>query len=486
MSIVSEPGVQYEMTVGGGALASSYFDVTDPSTGQVFVQAPACTKAELDMTMSAATSAFLDWSRDEERRREVLRKCGAAIAERTEEIARVHSREQGKPITVSIGLVAGIARGFTTYADFEIPRLTVQDDESAIIQVIRRPLGVVSIIRPWNGLVTDILATALLTGNTVVLKPSPFNPLGALALGQVLRDIVPPGVLNVVSGPDPLGEWLVDHPGSRGIAFTGSIETGRRINVAAARDLKRVILELGGNDAAILLDDVDPAKIARKIFWAAFGGSGQVCVAIKRLFVPESMISAVVDALAEIANEVRVGDPLSADVEMGPITTEPHFERVKELVADAIHAGAQIAAGGHPLDRPGYYFAPTILTGVREGVRIVDEEQFGPVLPVLSYRSVDEAVERANATKFGLGSSVWSADSDRAAAVADRLESGMCWINTHGDGVLDDRSPFGGIKESGLGSQNGIWGIYALTDAETMWQNRSAFGSASVAPWLKQ
>jgi acyl-CoA reductase-like NAD-dependent aldehyde dehydrogenase len=290
-------------------------------------------------------------------------------------------------------------------------------------------------------------------------------------MGEILAEVLPPGVLNVVSGGDELGGWMTEHPVPRKISFTGSVATGKRVAAAAAPDLKRVTLELGGNDAAIVLDDADPATVAEGIFAAAFMNTGQVCSAIKRVYVPEALHDSVVEALAAKAAAARVGAGTEEGVELGPINNQPQLRRVSELVSEAIAHGATAVAGGAPLDRPGYFFAPTILTGLTDGERIVDEEQFGPALPVISYRDVDDAVARANATSFGLSGSVWSADAERASAVANDLECGTAWVNTHL--ALAPHQPFGGFKWSGIGVENGPWGLVGFTELQVRHVSRA-------------
>jgi acyl-CoA reductase-like NAD-dependent aldehyde dehydrogenase len=314
------------------------------------------------------------------------------------------------------------------------------------------------------------IAPALAAGNTVVLKPSPFTPLATLRLGELLRPVLPPGVLNVVSGGDALGVRMTGHPAVRKITFTGSVATGKRVAAAAAPDLKRITLELGGNDPAIVLDDADVDAVADGIFWSSFANAGQICSAIKRVYVPRSLHDALVDALADRARKVVVGDGTEKGTRLGPITTRPQFERVCELVEDALARGARAAAGGAPLDRPGNFFAPTVLTGIEDGVRIVDEEQFGPALPVVAYRDLEDAVERANGTHFGLDGSVWSADPERAASVATRLECGTVWINTHL--VQGPAQPFGGARWSGIGVENGPWGLAGFYELQTLYRAR--------------
>jgi len=461
---------EFQMTIDGKAVSSKEsFGVIDPSRGSAFAKAPECTREQLDAAMDSAATAFRPWSRDEARRRQVLRECAAALRARVEELARVLTQEQGKPLAKAIGEIHGTAFWFDYTASLEIPVEVVQDDASKRVEVRRRPLGVVGAITPWNFpvlLAAWKIAPALLAGNTVVIKPSPFTPLSTLALGEVLRPVLPPGVLNVVSGGDALGAWVSTHPAVRKVSFTGSVETGKKVAAAAAPDLKRITLELGGNDPAIILQDVDPAAIADKLFWGAFENSGQVCSAVKRVYVHESKYDALLSELAQRARAVKMGSGLEAGTELGPINNKPQFERVCGLVADALKSGARAVAGGAPRKGDGYFFEPTILADVAEGMRIVDEEQFGPALPVLTYRDVDDAVERANATMFGLSGSVWSKDSRRAADIAGRLECGTAWVNQHLD--ILPTTPFGGAKWSGIGVENGKWGLYGFTETQVI------------------
>jgi acyl-CoA reductase-like NAD-dependent aldehyde dehydrogenase len=462
------------MTIGGtAATADATFDVVNPATGEPFATAPDCTEDQLDRAVRSAADAFGSWCVDEDARRQALATAAEQLKAAADDLAPVLSAEQGKPVSDARGEVLGAAAWCQYFASLELPSEVVQDDDRAFVEVVRRPLGVVAAITPWNfpvSLAAWKLAPALLAGNTVVLKPSPYTPLSNLALGALLCDVVPPGVLNVISGRDPLGAWMTAHPLVRKISFTGSVATGKKVAAAAAPDLKRVTLELGGNDPAVLLDDVDPGAIADALFWSAFGNNGQVCSAIKRIYAPEAIYGDVVDALAERARAVRVGAGTDEGVQLGPINNRPHLERVVELVADALANGAEAAAGGHRMDRPGYFFEPTILAGASDGSRIVDEEQFGPVLPVVAYRDLDDAVARANATHFGLGASVWGADADRAAHVARGLEAGTVWVNTHLQ--IKPRQPFGGLKWSGIGVENGPWGYYAFTDIQTVYVAR--------------
>jgi acyl-CoA reductase-like NAD-dependent aldehyde dehydrogenase len=330
-------------------------------------------------------------------------------------------------------------------------------------------MGVVAAITPWNFpliLACWKLAPALRAGNTIVVKPSPFTPLSTLKMVEVLARVLPPGVVNAVSGGDDLGRRMTGHPVPRKISFTGSAAAGREVGVAAAADLKRVTLELGGNDAAIVLDDVDVSAVAEKLFWTAFLNNGQACAAVKRLYVPRSLQGEIAEALAAVATSVPVGDGREPETVLGPINNAPQFERVKELVAAALDGGGTALSGGAAFDRPGYFFPPTILTGIAEGTAVVDEEQFGPALPVMPYDDVEEAIGRANATTFGLGGSVWSADVERARAIAERLECGTAWVNTHV--ALGPYQPFGGHKSSGIGIENGLLGLAGFGEPQVL------------------
>ena len=468
----------FVMTIGGDAVpAADSFGVVNPANGEVFAHAPECTPQQLDAAFDAAAKAQRDWKADESFRRATLVKMADVLLASGTELAPILTAEQGKPLGDANIEVFASAIWCQYFAGLETPSQIIQDDAEAIVEVVRRPVGVVAAITPWNFPLTLAfwkIAPALLAGNTLVLKPSPFTPLTTLKTVEVLRDVMPPGVLNVVSGGDELGAWMTAHPVPRKVSFTGSIETGKKVAKSAAPDLKRVTLELGGNDPAIVLDDADPAVVGKAIFAGAFNNNGQVCSAVKRVYVPEALYDEVVEALVGQASAIKVGDGTEAGTKLGPINNKPQFERVKELVGDAISHGATAATGGNAMDRPGYFFEPTILTDVSDGTRIVDEEQFGPALPVIAYRDIDDVVERANATHFGLSGSVWGADGDRAAAVARRLECGTAWVNTHL--ALSPQQPFGGFKWSGIGVENGPWGLAEFTEVQAVHRSKGSDG----------
>jgi acyl-CoA reductase-like NAD-dependent aldehyde dehydrogenase len=439
--------------------------VVNPATEEIVGHVAECTPAQLDSVLTTAAEAQTAWAADSDGRCNAMEKTAAAVEIEADRIAAVLTAEQGKPLGLARREVMGVAGRLRYFAHLDLEPEVLQDDDGGRVEIVRRPLGVVAAITPWNfpvGLAGWKLAPALRAGNAVVIKPSPFTPLSTLLLGEVLDSVLPHGVVSVVTGGDDVGAGLVAHPVPRKVSFTGSVAGGMAVNAAAAADLKRVTLELGGNDPGVVLDDADPAAIASGIFWGAFMNTGQACAAVKRVYVPEAMHDALVDALVAIATTVRVGDPTDEATQLGPLTTRPQFERVAGLVDDARDHGGVAACGGHALDGPGWFYAPTILTGVADGVRVVDEEQFGPMLPVIPYRELDDALARANRGSFGLGSSVWTADPERGAVVARRIDAGMTWVNAHP--VSSVEHPFGGIKHSGLGVENGIWGLHSFTD----------------------
>ncbi|MEX2205194.1 MAG: aldehyde dehydrogenase family protein [Myxococcota bacterium] len=460
----------YTMTIDGKAeSAQATFGVINPATEEVFAQPPECTRGQLDAAMESAATAYKAWKKDEARRRQALLDCAEALKARMAELAPILTQEQGKPLDKAMEEIFGAAIWFQYTASLQIPVEVVQDNEQGRIEIRRRPLGVVGAITPWNfPLMLGVwkIAPALLAGNTVVIKPSPFTPLTTLKLGEILRSVLPPGVLNVVSGGNDLGSWITGHPAVRKISFTGSVATGKKVAAAAAPDLKRVTLELGGNDAAIVLGDVDVKSTAQKLFWGAFSNTGQICSAIKRVYVPESIYGAVVNELAEIARGVKVGNGLEAGMQLGPLNNKPQFDRVSELVDDARKHGARIVTGGKRLGVKGYFYAPTIVADIQDGARLVDEEQFGPALPIVSYRDVEDAVERANATHYGLSGSVWSANAEKAAEVARELDCGTAWVNQHL--AIAPHLPFGGAKWSGIGVENGPWGLLGFTEIQVV------------------
>lgn len=443
------------------AARGEHFAVLDPATGEAFDVAPDQRPDELDAVVGRAQAAWPGWRSDPAARAKALLDAADAVETAGSGLAPLLTREQGKPLAESYAEIARVAARLRYFADSAPETRRIRDGRPVRGEVRWRPLGPVAAIVPWNfplQLASAKFAPALAAGNTVVLKPSPFTPLATRLLGSVVSEALPKDVLTIVTGHEPLGARLASHPGIRHVTFTGSVPTGRAVAAGAAASLARVTLELGGNDAAILLDDVDVERIAERLFWAAFRNCGQVCMAVKRVYAPARLHSQVVEALAHHARTVVVGPGLDPASRLGPVNNAPQLARVERYTARALAAGARAAAGGHRLDRPGYFFAPTVLTDVPPTDPVVTDEQFGPVLPVLPYGNLDEAVEAANNTGFGLGGSVWGTDLDRAEAVADRLECGTAWINHHAE--LSLAQPFAGIKDSGVGVAGGPWGLY--------------------------
>ncbi|RMF21029.1 MAG: aldehyde dehydrogenase family protein, partial [Deltaproteobacteria bacterium] len=333
------------------------FEVIDPATGEPFAEAPEATREQLDEAVAAARRAFAGWSQTSlEERKRVLTDITAAIKPKIPELADLLVREQGKPRDRASSEAAGAMTWFRVTAGYDLPVEVVRDDEGGRIEVRRRPIGVVGGITPWNFpliLATWKIAPALLTGNTIVLKPSPYTPLTTLVLGELIREVVPPGVVNIVSGGDELGRWMTTHPGIDKISFTGSVETGKAIMAAVAPDLKRLTLELGGNDAGIVLPDVDVEQAAPRIFEAAFGNTGQVCSALKRLYVHEDVYDPMCEALVELARKAKVGPGSEEGVDFGPLNNEMQLRKVIDLVEDAKAHGARVLVGGERMDRPG-------------------------------------------------------------------------------------------------------------------------------------
>ncbi|MBS0351029.1 MAG: aldehyde dehydrogenase family protein [Proteobacteria bacterium] len=460
------------MTINGVAVngEATGFPVINPATEQEIVLCPAASEKQVDSAVQAAHQAFKEWRKSTiEHRRELLHQCAEQIKENRDSLAKLLSQEQGKPLARAEEEIDDSIELLQHVAKISIPNVILQDDNDARVEVLHKPLGVVAAIIPWNYpvyIAVNNLAMTLLAGNTIVIKPSPYTPLSTLLMADLLRKIIPAGAFNVVSGGDQVGAYLTKHPRIDKINFTGSVEVGKKIAQIAAKNLKPVTLELGGNDPAIVLPDADVKKIAEPLFWGAFTNTGQICIAIKRLYVHESVLEPLVAELKRIAESIKLGEGTDPGVQMGPLNNAAQLKKVKSLVADAKRKGAKIITGGKSLRRPGYFYPPTIITGVQEGFRIVDEEQFGPVLPIISYSDVEKVVALANNSKWGLGASVWTSDWRKGTALAQRLESGTAWVNqvfsTH------PHAPFGGVKESGVGREGGIWGFAGQSELQTL------------------
>lgn len=442
-------------------------DILDPATGDVIGRAPVHTVDDLDRAVAAATAAQPGWAAlGHERRSELLLAAADAIDANAEALAQLLSREQGKPLNgpnarFEVGGASGWMRAAAaTPLDTEV----VFDDGQTHAELTYRPIGVVGAIGPWNWpqmITVWQIAPALRMGNTVVVKPSEYTPLSVLALVHVINSVLPEGVLQVVSGGREVGAALSTHPAVGKVMFTGSTATGKAIIRSSADTVKRLTLELGGNDAGIVLPDVDPTAIAEGLFWGAFINTGQTCAALKRLYVHDDVYDAVCDALVDVARAMPMGVGLDEQNVLGPLQNRQQFDIVDALVESAKASGARVLLGGEPdRDQPGHFYPTTLIADIADDAPLVAEEQFGPALPIIRYRDLDEAVAMANGVEVGLGASVWSSDRERARAVAARLEAGTVWINAHG--VVHPMVPFGGAKQSGYGLEFGVEGLKAL------------------------
>lgn len=452
----------YTMTINGeGVVSSQMIEVVNPANGEAIASAPDCSPAQLDDAIGAARAAFPLW-RDTpiDERANLVARLGDAITAHTDELTRLFTAEQGRPLPAAQREVKGAAQWFQAISAMRPPVRVVEDSDTQYVETRYVPLGVVCAISPWNFPITLAvvkIAPALVAGNTMVLKPSPFTPLCTLKIGEIFREILPPGVLNIVSGGDALGPMMTSHPGFDKISFTGSTATGKRVMESAAKDLKNVTLELGGNDAAIVLPDVDVDAVAQQIFFGAFFNTAQICIATKRLYVHEDVYDALRDKLVEIAKATVVGDGAEQGVALGPIQNKPQYRRVLDLLEDARESGLTLMQGSHAPGGEGYFIPVTIVDNPPESSRVVQEEAFGPILPMLKFSDIEEVIGRANDTNYGLAGAIWSKDTEKAMDIARRMETGTVWINQNLK--LRPDTPFGGHKQSGIGVEYGLEGL---------------------------
>lgn len=450
-----------KLLIGGELVdGDSTMDVIDPAAGASFMSVPRGSVRQANDAVTAAKAAQPGWAAlSLEERRTYLNAFADAIHANADALTRMLVREQGKPLTEAAGEIAFTEVFIRHFNTIDIPVEILQDDETKRVELHRKPLGVVVAIMPWNFpvlLASFKFPAALLMGNTFVLKPAPTTPVTSLMLGHLAKDIFPAGVFNVVTDLNDLGPALTDHPDVAKVSFTGSGATGKKVMAAAASTLKRISLELGGNDASIVLDDVDVSVAAPRIFSGAFLNAGQVCIAIKRVYAHSSIYDALCDELAKLADAAIVGDGLQQGTQIGPVQNAAQYEKAKSFLA-AAHREGRVIAGGEPMEGDGYFIRPTIVRDIDDGAMLVDQEQFAPILPIIKFDDVNEALARTNSSDYGLGGSVWSGDVDRAYAVARQIDSGMVWINQHLD--FGPHIPFGGAKQSGIGMELGHDGM---------------------------
>lgn len=463
---------KYPIVVGGKSIyTSDHFEVRNPATGEGVGLAPKASRAQLDDAIAAASAAFPSWSKlPDAERKNVCRAVTKKIGEHAEELARLLTMEQGKPLNgLGSRFELGGTQAWAGYtAELDIPVKVLQDNNEGRVELHRKPVGVVGSITPWNfPLMIAIwhIIPAIRTGNTVVNKPSPYTPLSTLRMIELMQQVLPPGVVSCVAGDNSLGAAMSEHEHVQKIAFTGSGATGRKVMSAAATTLKRLTLELGGNDSGIVLPDVDPRQIAEGLFWGAFINNGQTCAALKRLYVHEDVYDEVCDSLTGFARKVPVGDGLDEKNVLGPVQNSMQHGKVSRLVRAAKDAGGRVLLGGEEPD-DGLFFPLTLIADLDNGNPLVDEEQFGPALPIIRYSNLDDAIAKANDNPNGLGGSIWSKDVRKARDLALQLECGTAWVNKHG--AVQPNAPFGGVKASGFGVEFGEEGLLENTNVQTV------------------
>lgn len=443
--------------------------VVAPATGEVIETVPTATTADLDDAVIRAHTTQPAWAEDDVQRRRLLHRLADLTVEHAEELTAIGAYETGKPNPAAAIEPQWAADHLRWIADVDLPKIPQFEAGGERVRLERHPVGVVGAIIPWNVptvMAVHKFAAAARMGNTVIIKPSPFTPLATRRWVELAQQILPEGVVQVVIGHDDVGRALVAHPDVGMIGFTGSTATGQAIMRSAADNLKPLGLELGGNDAAIVLPDAPVEQMAESLFMGAFLLSGQVCQAIKRLYVHRSQYERVGKLLAQIARTQVLGGPDDANATFGPLVTSEQRDRVVQLVEDARSRGARILTGGTAPERSGYYYEPTVLLDVPNNALIVTEEQFGPALPVLVYDDVEEVISRANANEYGLGGSVWTANVETGARLARRFEAGSVWVNAHA--TIHPAVTFGGVKHSGIGREGGLDGLLSYTELQTV------------------
>lgn len=449
---------------------AAFTDVINPATEEVIAQVASASVEQVNDAVQAALAAFKTWKNvSDADQAEAFKKIAADIRAESAALAELITLEQGKPLGLAQFEVEAGASWIEFVSSLEIPVETIPDPSGKTIKVYNRPLGVVASITPWNWpfmIAIWHLIPALKTKNCVVNKPSEYTPLSTIKLVEIINRHVPKGVCSVVLGTGEVGGALSGHPDIAKVTFTGSTRTGQRILSNSVDSLKSVVLELGGNDVGLVLEDADLDVVAERIFGSAFLNAGQTCAALKRLYVHESVYDALTEKLVNIANAQVVGAGLDPETTFGPIQNKAQYDKVKGLIADAVAQGGQVISAAKTIPEKGYFVAPTLITNVAQGVALVDEEQFGPVLPIVKFSDVNEVIAQTNNSEFGLGGSVWSKDIAKAEAIASQMETGTVWINSHSD--LSPAAPFGGWKTSGLGFSFGLEGLLLFTHKQAI------------------
>ncbi len=461
--------------VGGESLVSDIpLPVEDPATCDVVRTVHAADEGLVNAAVDAAADTVYRWSGTQVRsRQKALAALGDAIEARCDELARVLTLEQGKPLAEARREVLGAARTYRYYAGLRLAPERVRDDERGTVTANMEHVGVCALLLPWNYPVSIMswkLAPCLLAGNTAVVKPAGTTPLADGMVAAMADKLLPPGTVNVVSGGDEVGKTLVAHPAVDKVSLTGSVATGRSVAEIAGRDLKHISLELGGNDPAVVFGSVRPERVASRLLRAAMRNAGQVCVAVKRLYLHEDVADAVLEHMVEEARTMVVGPGIDPTTQMGPLNNRSQLERVMSLVDKARDEGGKVVCGGTVPDVAGHerglFYTPTLVTGLEENGALVAQEQFGPVLPVQTFSDEDEVLAKVNGTRYGLGTSVWDSDIEHAKAFAARIRAGTVWVNAHAG--IDEAAPFGGMGISGVGREHGRWGLESYVQWKTI------------------
>jgi len=473
---------KYKMFIGGewtDAAAGGYFETVNPYTGRPWALIPRGGSEDVDRAVRAAHRAFThgDWPRlTATQRGALLRKLGDLIGPKARHLAEIEVRDNGKLISEMAAQTAYMAQWYYYYGGLadKIEGAVLPTDKPDVFNYTRHePLGVVAALVPWNSpllLTAWKLAPALAAGNTVVIKPSEFTSASALEFMKLIEGAgFPKGVVNVVTGFGPdVGAPLVEHRLVAKIAFTGSDATGQKIYEAAARGLKRVSMELGGKSPNIVFEDADLDNAVKGAISGIFAASGQTCIAGSRLLVQRSIHDRFVEKLVAFARTAKMGDPMSTDTQVGPVTTPPQYRKVLDYLDIARGEGANAALGGSKAPEFGGFFVqPTIFTGVKNSMRIAQEEVFGPVLSVIPFEDEDEAVAIGNDIVYGLAAGVWTRDIKRALTMSNRLQAGTVWVNTYR--AVSFMSPFGGYKRSGIGRESGQEMIKEYLQTKSVW-----------------
>ena len=439
----------------------------NPSTLEVIGEVANTSGEEIEVKIEKAKKAQKLWSaRPDEERKEILLKVAEALQSNSKYLAEWITREQGKPLSgpgANFEMQACV--GWTQVpASLDLSEEIVFEDETRKDILYRNPIGIVAAIAPWNWpLMIAIwqIIPSLRMGNAVIIKPSEYTTFCSLEMIKVINTVLPEDILQVVTGKGEVGAYLTGHPEIGKIMFTGSIATGKKIIESSVKNMARLTLECGGNDAGILVPGLDVAKHVENLFWGAFLNMGQTCACLKRLYVHENDYEKVMNALAEYSSHIPMGNGAEETNVLGPIQNKMQYDKIQDLIRDSENIGADFRFKGQKPDLEGYFIPVMLVGNVDNGDRIVDEEQFGPVLPIIKYKTLEEAIIKANDSENGLGASVWSDDSEQAQKVAAQLEAGTVWINQHG--AIHPFVPFGGAKQSGYGVEFGIEGLKAVT-----------------------